>query len=60
MDISLKNLRKTHITKVYELVKEDTRLVTDHATDKILREHYVTKKTLNTQEKIKNSLKFFN
>jgi len=59
-DISLKNLRKTHITKLYEIVKEDTRLVTDHTTDKVLREHYVDKQTLNTQEKIKTSLSFLN
>jgi len=59
-DISLKNLRKTHITKLYEIVKEDTRLVTDHTTDKVLREHYVDKQTLNTQEKIKASLSFLN
>ena len=59
-DISLKNLRKTHITKLYEIVKEDTRLVTDHTTDKVLREHYVDKQTLNTQEKIKTNLKFLN
>ena len=57
-DISLKNLRKTHITKLYEIVKEDTRLVTDHTTDKVLREHYVDKQTLNTQEKIKTNLRF--
>jgi len=57
-DISLKNLRKTDITKLYEIVKEDTRLVTDHTTDKVLREHYVDKQTLNTQEKIKTNLRF--
>ena len=57
-DISLKNLRKTHITKLYEIVKEDTRLVTDHSTDKVLRDHYVNKQTLNTQEKIKTNLRF--
>ena len=57
-DISLKNLRKTHITKLYEIVKEDTRLVTNHTTDRVLREHYVDKQTLNTQEKIKTNLRF--
>ncbi len=50
--------RKTHITKLYEIVKEDTRLVTDHSTDKVLRDHYVDKQTLNTQEKIKTNLRF--
>jgi len=57
-DISIKTLRKTHITQLYDLVAENTRLVTDHATDNILREHYVNRETLNTQEKIKSNLKF--
>jgi integrase len=46
-DISLKHLRKTYISWVNQVMGSETRLLSSHSTDKVLKEHYLDPKILS-------------
>ena len=50
-DISLKHLRKTYISWVNQVMGGDTRILTSHSSEGILKEHYLDPTILNTIQK---------
>ena len=58
-NISLKHLRKTYISWVNQVMGSDTRILTSHSTDGVLKEHYLDPTILNTIQKGMLNIKVF-
>lgn len=58
-NISLKHLRKTYISWVNQVMGLDTRVLTSHSTDGVLKEHYLDPTILNTIQKGMLNIKVF-
>lgn len=58
-DISLKHLRKTYISWVNHAMGNNTGILTSHATDAILNQHYLDPTILNTIQKGMLEIKVF-
>jgi integrase len=50
-DISLKNLRKTYLTWVNQVMNQDTKILSSHSTDSVLKDFYLDPKVLTAIEK---------
>ncbi len=58
-NISLKHLRKTYISWVNQVMGHETGKLTSHSTDKVLIDHYLDPKILNTIQKGMLNIKVF-
>ncbi|WP_396149568.1 tyrosine-type recombinase/integrase [Flavobacterium sp.] len=58
-NISLKHLRKTYISWVNQVMGTDTRILTSHSTDGVLKEHYLDPTILDTIQKGMLNIKVF-
>ena len=58
-NISLKDLRKTYITWVNQAMGTKTGILTNHSTEKVLKEHYLDPKVISTIEKAVLDVKIF-
>lgn len=58
-NISLKHLRKTYISWVNQVMGSDTRILTSHSTDGVLKEHYLDPTILDTIQKGMLNIKVF-
>jgi integrase len=58
-NISLKHLRKTYISWVNQVMGGDTRILTSHSSDSVLKEHYLDPTILNTIQKGMLNIKVF-
>lgn len=58
-NISLKHLRKTYISWVNQVMGNETGKLTSHSTDKVLIDHYLDPKILNTIQKGMLNIKVF-
>lgn len=58
-NITLKHLRKTYISWVNQVMGVDTRILTSHSTDGVLKEHYLDPTILNTIQKGMLNIKVF-
>jgi integrase len=58
-NISLKHLRKTYISWVNQVMAGDTKVLTSHSTDGVLKEHYLDPTILNTIQKGMLNIKVF-
>ena len=58
-NISHKHLRKTYISWINQVMGGDTRLLTSHSTDGVLKEHYLDLTILNTIQKGMLNIKVF-
>lgn len=58
-DISLKNLRKTYLTWVNQVMNSDTKILSSHSTDGVLQEYYIDPTVLSTIEKGALEIKIF-
>lgn len=60
-NISLKHLRKTYISWVNQVMGRDTKVLTSHSTDGVLKEHYLdpTITILDTIQKGMLNIKVF-
>lgn len=58
-NISLKHLRKTYISWVNKVMGSDTRILTSHSTDGVLKEHYLDPTILDTIQKGMLNIKVF-
>ena len=58
-DISLRHLRKTYISWVNQVMGGDTRILTSHSTDGVLKEHYLDPTILDTIQKGMLNIKVF-
>jgi len=57
--VSLKNLRKTYITWVNQVMEKDTGILTSHATQQVLVSHYIDPTILSAIEKAAQEIKIF-
>lgn len=58
-DISLKNLRKTYLTWVNQVMNKDTKILSSHSTDGVLTEYYIDPMVLSAIEKGALAIKIF-
>ncbi|WP_348810625.1 tyrosine-type recombinase/integrase [Flavobacterium maritimum] len=58
-DISLKSLRKTYITWVYQVMQKETGVLTSHSTTKVLESYYIDPQILSVVEKGAIEIKIF-
>lgn len=58
-EISLKNLRKTYLTWVNQVMNKDTRILSSHSNDGILKDHYLDPTVLTAIEKGALKIKIF-
>jgi integrase len=58
-DVSLKNLRKTYITWVNQVMGNETGLITSHSTQEVLERHYIDPKVLSAIERGALEIKVF-
>ncbi|MBQ0907761.1 tyrosine-type recombinase/integrase [Flavobacterium sp. F-328] len=58
-DIGLKNLRKTYITWVNQVMNKDTKILSSHSTDGVLQEYYIDPTVLTAIEKGALEIKIF-
>ena len=58
-DVSLKNLRKTYITWVNQVMGNETGLITSHSTQEVLERHYIDPKVLTAIERGALEIKVF-
>jgi integrase len=58
-DISLKNLRKTYLTWVNQVMNKDTKILSSHSTDGVLKEYYLDPTVLTAIEKGALEIKIF-
>lgn len=58
-DISLKHLRKTYISWVNQVMGGDTRILTSHSSEGVLKEHYLDPTILDTIQKGMLEIKVF-
>jgi integrase len=58
-DVSLKNLRKTYISWVNEVMAKETGLLTSHSTHELLMNHYIDPTILSAVEKGAAEIKIF-
>lgn len=58
-DISLKNLRKTYLTWVNQVMNKDTKILSSHSTDGVLKEYYLDPTILSAIEKGALEIKIF-
>ncbi|MBK0371174.1 tyrosine-type recombinase/integrase [Flavobacterium agrisoli] len=58
-EISLKNLRKTYITWVHQVMQKETGLLTSHSTTKVLESYYIDPQILSVVEKGAVEIKIF-
>ena len=58
-NISLKHLRKTYISWVNQVMGGDTKVLTSHSTDGVLKEHYLDPTILDTIQKGMLNIKVF-
>ena len=58
-NISLKHLRKTYISWVNQVMGLDSRVLTSHSNDGVLKEHYLDPTILNTIQKGMLNIKVF-
>jgi integrase len=58
-NISLKHLRKTYISWVNQVMGTETRILTSHSTDGVLKEHYLDPTILDTIQKGMLNIKVF-
>lgn len=58
-DISFKNLRKTYITWVNQVMGQQTGILTSHSTDEVLGKFYLDPKVLSAVEKGAMEIKIF-
>jgi integrase len=58
-NISLKNLRKTYLSWVNQVMGSETRILSSHSTDKVLQEHYLDPTILSTIQKGTLNIKVF-
>ena len=57
--ISLKDLRKTYITLVFQAMGTKTGKLTYHLTEKVIKEHYLDPKVISTIEKAVLEVRIF-
>jgi integrase len=58
-DISLNNLRKTYLTWVNQVMNKDTKILSSHSTDGVLKEYYLDPTVLTAIEKGALEIKIF-
>jgi integrase len=58
-DIRLKNLRKTYLTWVNQVMSKDTKILSSHSTDGVLKDYYLDPKVLTAIEKGALEIKIF-
>jgi integrase len=58
-DISLSNMRKTYLTWVNQVMSTDTKILSSHATDGVLKEYYLDPTVLSAIEKGALEIKIF-
>lgn len=58
-NISLKNLRKTYLSWVNQVMGSETRILSSHSTDKVLQEHYLDPTILSAIQKGTLNIKVF-
>jgi integrase len=58
-EVSLKNLRKTYISWVHEVMAKETGLLTSHSTHELLMNHYIDPTILSAVEKGAAEIKIF-
>lgn len=58
-NISLKNLRKTYITWVNQVMGNQTGILTSHSTNEVLEKFYLYPKVLSAVEKGANEIRIF-
>lgn len=58
-DISLKNLRKTYLTWVNQVMNKDTKILSSHSTDGVLKEYYLDPTVLTAIGKGALEIKIF-
>jgi integrase len=58
-DISLKNLRKTYLTWVNQVMNKETKILSSHSTDGVLKEYYLDPTVLTAIEKGALEIKIF-
>lgn len=58
-DISLSNLRKTYLTWVNQVMNQDTKILSSHSTDGVLKEYYLDPTVLTAIEKGALEIKIF-
>lgn len=58
-DISLKSLRKTYLTWVNQVMNKDTKILSSHSTDGVLKEYYLDPTVLTAIEKGALEIKIF-
>ena len=58
-DISLKNLRKTYITWVHQVMQKETGILTSHSTINVLESYYIDPQILSAVEKGAIEIKIF-
>ncbi|WP_426092584.1 tyrosine-type recombinase/integrase [Flavobacterium sp. DSR3-2] len=58
-DISLKSLRKTYLTWVNQVMNKDTKILSSHSTDGVLKEYYLDPTVLTAIEKGALKIKIF-
>lgn len=58
-EISLKNLRKTYITWVHQVMQNETGILTSHSTTKVLESYYIDPQILSVVEKGAVEIKIF-
>ncbi len=58
-DISMRNLRKTYISWVHNVMGEKTGLLTSHSTYKVLTSHYIDKSIISAIDKGAQEIKIF-
>ena len=58
-NVSLKNLRKTYLSWVNQVMGSETRILSSHSTDKVLKEHYLDPTILSAIQKGTLNIKVF-
>ncbi len=58
-NVSLKNLRKTYLSWVNQVMGSETRILSSHSTDKVLQEHYLDPTILSAIQKGTLNIKVF-
>jgi integrase len=58
-DIGLKNLRKTYLTWVNQVMNKDTKILSSHSTDGVLKDYYLDPTVLTAIEKGALEIKIF-